>query len=127
MKPDASQSQAAFGRVAVYALTRRGAELAARLRDGLAVLSQEAVLFLPRRLESDFPTTPGSTVFFDKLKETLTANFHEFQGQVVVGAAGLVVRLIAPVLTSKKEDPAVVVLPQIWNWLATPSCLRIVP
>ena len=103
---------AAFGRVAVYALTRRGAALAARLREGLAVLSEETVLFLPRRLEPDFPATTGRLVFFDALKEALTANFHEFQGQVVVGAAGLVVRLIAPVLTTKKEDPAVVVLPQ---------------
>ena len=106
MKPEAPATR----RVAVYALTRRGAALAARLREGLAYVSDEAVLFLPRRLSDDF--APAQPVFFDALKDVLVSDFHRFQGHVVVGAAGLVVRLIAPVLTTKKEDPAVVVLPQ---------------
>lgn len=109
MKPEGSPEN--LGRVAVYALTRRGAELAVRLRDGLAALSGEAVLFLPRRLQDDF-SAAGRVVFFETIKEALTSSFHEFQGHVVISAAGLVVRLIAPVLTTKKEDPAVVVLPQ---------------
>ncbi|MDR2946609.1 MAG: cobalamin biosynthesis protein [Candidatus Adiutrix sp.] len=103
-----------FRRVAVYALTRRGAELAARLRDGLAPLSEEAALFLPRRLAPVLERIHGAeaATLFDTLQETLAENFHSFHGHLVVGAAGMVVRLIAPLLTSKKDDPAVVVLPQ---------------
>ena len=93
---------------AVYALTGPGAELALRLSRGLAANSG-ADLFLPRRFETDY----GSGArYFDKSAEALEANFRSYQGHIFIGAVGLVVRLIAPLLKSKKEDPAVVVLTQ---------------
>lgn len=107
MKPEESSGDGR--RLAVYALTVRGAALADRLREGMAALGDEAVLFLPRRLRDEYE---GRAVFFDALKDVLADGFHRFQGHVVVGAAGMTVRIIAPALISKKEDPAVVVLPQ---------------
>ena len=89
---------------AVYALTRQGAELGLRLAEGLS-----GTLFLPRRLTDEFG---GRAEYFDSLAQALTNNFHRFRGQVVVGATGITVRLIAPLLVSKKEDPAVVTVTQ---------------
>ena len=42
--------------------------------------------------------------------ELLRQHWDQAGGFVVVGAAGLVTRLIAPLLDSKQSDPAVVVL-----------------
>ncbi len=91
---------------AVYALTRRGAELARRVARGLR---GGAVLWLPRRLAADHGEAAR---YFDSLGEALADDFSRRRGHVIVGATGMVVRLIAPLLVSKKTDPAVVVLPQ---------------
>lgn len=101
MKPEAKKT-------AVYALTRRGAELARTIARGLGE-SGEAVFFLPRRLEPDFG---DQAEYFDSSAQALADNFYRFSGHVLVGAIGLVVRHLAPLIRSKKEDPAVVVLPQ---------------
>jgi len=101
MKPDDQKT-------AVYALTRRGAELARTIAQGLAG-SKGAVLFLPRRLEPDFGP---EAEYFDSSSQALADNFNLFTGHIVIGATGLVVRHLAPLIRSKKEDPAVVVLPQ---------------
>ena len=90
--------------VAVYALTRRGAHLAAELAGGLG-----GALFLPRRLTEEFG---NRAEYFDSLSSALTANFSGYRGQVMVAATGIIVRLIAPLLSSKKEDPAVVAVTQ---------------
>jgi len=102
MKPESEKG------TAVYALTRRGAQLASSLVRGLAGQGG-AVLFLPSRLKSDFG---GEAEYFDSSAQALADNFHKFAAHVVVGATGLVVRHLAPLIKSKKEDPAVVVLPQ---------------
>jgi cobalt-precorrin 5A hydrolase len=90
--------------VAVYAVTRQGAVLAAAIAEALG-----GALFLPRRLQADF-AEKAATV--ETLGSGLAENFRRFSGHVVVGAAGMVVRLIAPLLVSKKEDPAVVTVDQ---------------
>ncbi|UQZ88822.1 cobalamin biosynthesis protein CbiG [Deltaproteobacteria bacterium Smac51] len=92
---------------AVYALTAPGASLAARIARDLP--SARAELFLPGRLCPEFE---GAAQPFEKLGTALAENFGRFSGHIVVGATGLVVRLIAPLLVSKKDDPAVVVLGQ---------------
>ena len=101
--------------LAVYALTRQGASLAGRLVRGLGA-PYAPTLCLPERLKSeDAPAwTPpkGEIRYFETLGAALTMNFKAFQNHVIVGATGLVVRLIAPLLQSKSLDPAVVVLPQ---------------
>lgn len=92
--------------IAVYALTGRGAELARNLASGLGV---GAILFLPDRLEAEYG---DKATYFHTLGRILGDNFNRFDGHLVVGATGMTVRLIAPWLVSKKEDPAVVVMPQ---------------
>jgi cobalt-precorrin 5A hydrolase len=88
--------------LAVYALTAPGARLAEKI-----ALALEAELHLPRRLDR-----PTATALFDKLGEALAEGFGRRRGHVVVAAAGLVVRLVAPLLGRKSADPAVVCLGQ---------------
>jgi cobalt-precorrin 5A hydrolase/precorrin-3B C17-methyltransferase len=45
-----------------------------------------------------------------RLSGSLAEHWAQARGFVVVGACGLVVRLVAPLLTGKQQDPAVVVL-----------------
>jgi cobalt-precorrin 5A hydrolase len=89
-------------KVAVYALTAAGAATARRLATALA----GARLFLPQRLAQ------AGEQPFARLAEALGENFGLFAGHVVVAAAGIVVRAIAPLLAAKTSDPAVVVLDQ---------------
>lgn len=92
--------------IAVYALTKQGAQVAARLAAGLA--AAEVKLFLPARLCGDNEKARP----FDKLGQALAENFGRFAGHIVVGATGLVIRLIAPLLISKKDDPAILTVGQ---------------
>ncbi|MDR2141314.1 MAG: cobalamin biosynthesis protein [Deltaproteobacteria bacterium] len=62
----------------------------------------------PRRLAAAFPDFQP----FNRLGEILTANFAQYEGHVVIGAIGLTVRLLAPLLRDKRSDPAVVGLGQ---------------
>ncbi len=91
-------------KIAVYALTRQGARLGARLAEAL----EAAQLFLPVRLCGEF----GGAAPFETIGESLAVNFTKFSGHVIVGATGMAVRLIAPLLSSKKDDPAVVTVGQ---------------
>lgn len=92
-------------RVALYALTRQGAELAVKLAGAFA----GAELFLPARLCAEFEFSGKP---FKKLGQVLAENFTRFSGHIVVGATGMAVRLIAPLIVSKKDDPAVVTVGQ---------------
>ena len=94
--------------VAVYAVTSQGADLAAKVAAGFASTGG-AALFLPRRLEERFG---AGFNYFDSFGQAAQDNFKLFSGHIMIGATGLIVRLIAPLLVSKKEDPAVVVLTQ---------------
>jgi cobalt-precorrin 5A hydrolase len=64
-------------------------------------------LFGPRRLLKNNEFRP-----FDGLGQCLAENFAHYDGHVIIGAVGLTVRLIAPLLKSKITDPAVVGLGQ---------------
>jgi cobalt-precorrin 5A hydrolase len=93
-----------FGPVAVYALTFAGAATARRIADGLDTSS----VFLPMQ----YAIAENGETGFVRLAEALTANFRSFAGHVVVAAAGIVVRTVAPLLRHKTKDPAVVVVDQ---------------
>ncbi len=89
-------------RLALYALTGQGAELAQKLAAGLA----GARLFLPRDLAAARPGAEG----FERLAAALAHNFRAFGGHVLFCAAGIVVRALAPLVADKARDPAVVVV-----------------
>jgi cobalt-precorrin 5A hydrolase len=107
-KSKEGQNSPEMNKVAFYALTTQGANLANRTAKALG-----SDLFLPERfqdqnLSDQYPIKET----FTSLKMVLTKNFNKYQGHVLVAATGLVVRLIAPLAVNKKTDPAVVTMGQ---------------
>lgn len=84
--------------IAVFALTERGLGLGKRLSTML-----EADLLHPEGLG-------GDGIPFTNLREVVKEAFGRYRGLVFIMAAGIVVRLIAPLLRGKDVDPAVVVV-----------------
>jgi cobalt-precorrin 5A hydrolase len=87
---------------ALYALGAPGAELCRRLASQL----QGAEVFLPARHARQDLTENT----FESLHAALAENFKRYSGHVLVCAAGMAIRCFAPLMQSKAEDPAVVVL-----------------
>lgn len=88
-------------KIACYALTPQGVELARRLSAGLHV-----EVFAPYRLARQ------GEQGFTGLSALLAEQFHRYQGHIFVTAAGIAVRCIASHLEKKNRDPAVVVCDQ---------------
>ncbi len=88
--------------IAVYALTSAGAALGDRLAKALG-----GELHVPERLAG---SCPGQG--FASLPALVSGLFERRRGHVFIAAAGLVVRIVAPLLRGKDRDPAVVVLDQ---------------
>lgn len=95
-------------RIALYALGVPGAKLCRRLAAGL----EEAEVFLPRR----HAEPEAGEHAFDSLHQILTENFLQYPGHVLICAAGMAVRCIAPLLRHKAQDPAVVVVDQLGHY-----------
>jgi cobalt-precorrin 5A hydrolase len=79
--------------LAIWAITPNGAILAQKIAEGL----------------------PESEVFFSKslemrLSDAVAQIFGKYQGHIFIMSAGIVVRLIAPLIRHKTLDPAVVVV-----------------
>ena len=77
--------------IAIFAVTPRGGEIAARLNTAL----------------------DGSRVFikerdFDRLRSIVDDAFNKFDAHIFIGAVGIAVRMIAPHIVSKLSDPAVI-------------------
>jgi precorrin-4 C11-methyltransferase len=89
---------------AVVAVTRRGWHTAARMMRSL----DGADLFLPVKLIED--AGDAQAQFYDDIKHLIARIFYEYGQVVLVMASGIAVRLIAPHLASKWQDPAVVVI-----------------
>jgi len=89
--------------MAVLALTSKAAALGGRVREAFP----GADLFVPERYRSGYP---GSLAIEDSLGTFVSFLWPRYTRFVFVMAAGIVVRTVAPLLKSKLEDPAVVVL-----------------
>ncbi len=87
--------------LAVYALTPGGAALARRIAQALG-----GVVYLPDRL------CAAGAQPFASLAELVARTFRLHPGHVFVAATGIVVRCIAPHITTKTDDPCVVVCDQ---------------
>lgn len=110
--------------LALYALTPGGGDLALRL----AREFPQAEVFLPSpnsallSTEPNLVSTESNLVgaesdlkfrmhfFSDGIGKVVARNFHLFRSHIFIMATGIVVRSIAPHLTDKWNDPAVVVL-----------------
>ena len=88
---------------AVYALTQQGAMTAAKIASVMQV-----DLYLPPFVEPDCPV-PG-TVHFNSLRALVAESFSAYRRHIFITAAGVAVRCIAPHLSDKRIDPAIVVL-----------------
>ncbi len=88
--------------VAVWVLTPNGTKLAGRIR---RILTGVDVYLSQNISETRFEHNT-----FQKLGETLTNQFARYSGHVFIMSTGIVVRLIAPLIKHKTEDPAVVVV-----------------
>ena len=88
-------------RFAIYAITRHGLGIAARLRVGLP----EADLFVSERLRGLAPADARALPL--PMGPLLADTFLAYDCQVFVISVGAVVRMVAPLLRNKKVDPAV--------------------
>jgi len=90
------------GKTAIFALTRKGAELAALISEhipGSACLCHYRYAL------------PGMTVF-DHISEVFPSEWRECDSIVCIMGCGIAVRMVSPLLEGKTVDPAVVVLDQ---------------
>lgn len=94
----------ASNQTAVIAVSRPGAALARRLAESMG----DASLYLERRT-GDAATDAGSAQLYDlPLRPVIQDLFARCGALVVFLPVGAAVRLLAPVLGSKRQDPAVV-------------------
>ena len=87
---------------AVWAITPNGVELAKTIADKLL----DVDVFLSDKLSAK----KIQTNTFGALADALSEQFRRYDGHVFIMATGIVVRMIAPLIQSKVEDPAVVVV-----------------
>lgn len=101
---------------AIVALTTQGAKLAGAVASHLG----EAEVFLPQRLAGR--VLENAQGFRPPLSSLIPRLFHEYRHLVFFCALGAVVRLVAPQLKGKAEDPAVVVVDERgWNVISVLS------
>ncbi|MHB1418428.1 MAG: cobalt-precorrin 5A hydrolase [Bacillota bacterium] len=91
--------------IAVLALTRGGSQLGLRL---YRALGPSCHLYLPERLNE--VGAEEAIYFAGSLKDLVGSIFKKYRALVFISAAGIAVRIIAPLLKGKMVDPAVVVM-----------------
>ena len=84
--------------VAIVALTERGLVTARRIRSGLT----------GARIHGYAPRVPDADVLFDEIRTELRKLYAESVPIVGVCAAGILIRILAPSLADKREEPAVI-------------------
>lgn len=89
--------------VAIFAITRQGIEIAAKIRHILSRKKISCRIFAPEKY-----VQKGVIPLDKKLGESVSEVFGEVDGIVAVMATGIIVRTVAPLLKSKMSDPAVV-------------------
>lgn len=106
-KPAPEGDEAARPRVGVVALTRHGAAQGARL----AAQLPQASLCVAARFAGAFEGLPNEVQAYEgPFKDQIAGLFARFDQIVFFVSLGAVVRLIAPHLQSKDEDPGVLVV-----------------
>jgi cobalt-precorrin 5A hydrolase len=91
--------------IAIVALTRRGVATSRRIGNGLNKAHIPHKMYAPDSLLAD-----AITPFNGELGELIAKLFNAVDAIIAVMAVGIVVRSIAPYITSKMTDPAVVVV-----------------
>ena len=87
---------------AVWILTPNGSQLADKIHQNLP----DVCVYASHNIEAT--TTEYHT--FQNLAESIKQKFHQYTGHIFIMSTGIVVRVIAPLIKHKTEDPAVVVV-----------------
>ncbi len=91
-------------RCAVLAVSHRGAALSRRVRDAL---DADVDVYVN---EKYMAAAPDGASPYGRLSEYVGEIFHRYDAVVFISAAGIAVRMIAPHLAGKLEDPAILVM-----------------
>jgi cobalt-precorrin 5A hydrolase len=97
--------------VAIVTLTKRGVATSMRIARALDKAQIRYGIYAPDSLRSD-----GITPFGGGLGGLFSEVFNEFDAIIAVMAIGIVVRSIAPYISNKKTDPAVVVVDDLGKY-----------
>ena len=89
-------------KLAVWAVTPNGVKLTDKLADNLPGVD----IYVSQNLTE----TKSSHIRFETLSAALDEKFRQYTGHIFIMSAGIVVRILAPLIHSKTEDPAVVVV-----------------
>jgi cobalt-precorrin 5A hydrolase len=87
---------------AIWVITPNGSKLAEILSRNLS----ESDVYISQKVSE----TAIGHLSFQSLAETLEKEFHRYTGHIFIMSTGIVVRVIAPLIRRKTEDPAVVVV-----------------
>ncbi|MFH1489439.1 MAG: cobalt-precorrin 5A hydrolase [Pseudomonadota bacterium] len=90
-------------KIAIWAITPRGSDLSLRI----AEKSPAADLFFSQAL---VPSKDARVHRFARLKEALEKRFRDYTAHIFIMSTGIVVRMIAPLIRHKTQDPAVLVV-----------------
>ncbi len=100
---------------AIIAITMESITVASRIKK---VLRDEVTVFLPEKIGS---TGLEATFYSQKLSDLVGKVFPEYKGIIFIMAMGIVIRVIAPYIKDKYNDPAVVVVDDVGRSVI--SCL----
>jgi len=89
-------------KIAIWVITPNGIEIARQI----AALLPDVDTHMSARLSE----AAIEKLTFDKLSEEIVAKFNKYCGHIFIMSSGIVVRVIAPLIQNKTEDPAIVVI-----------------
>jgi cobalt-precorrin 5A hydrolase len=99
--------------LALIAVTTGGIKVAERIKEDM---NGEVKVFLPQKLKQSKLT---ATYFSKKLVDQTGEIFSVYDGLIFIMASGIVVRVIAPYITDKHTDPAVVVVDDVGRFVVS--------
>lgn len=105
MAIEALKNKSSFGGLAIWSITPNGKTLGQKIQKAV----QGATLFVSANIGEDNDNEKNTRVF-KKLSKEIHLQFSAFSGHVFIFSTGIAVRMIAPLLKSKRIDPAVVVV-----------------
>ena len=103
-------TEAFSGRCAIYPFTEKGLVRAREIAAGLGPDTE---------IRTSHPTRDKDVLFLPgkKFNARLAADWHKFDAHIFVGATGIAVRKIAPLLQDKASDPAILTCSENGNFV----------
>ena len=95
---------------ALIALTRHGCRLALEIYQKKLPNYIPVDLYFPEKFKNDFAENKLPRYYSGKLKDLLQNLLPRCQGIIAIVSLGALVRIIAPMITNKQGDPAIVVV-----------------